>query len=90
MTDQEKEEDYELCLYISTFMSKDTLREDTSKLQWMTIPQPLQIESAPTEHQAVISTEQSIIPTHQQEGGEEHIEEYIESDNPEYAMTREN
>ena len=34
-------------------------------------------------------TEQSTISTHQHEGGEE-IEEDIESDNPEYAMTKEN
>ena len=52
-------------------MSEDTPTEDTSKLQRMTIPQPLQIESASTKHQVVISIEQSIIPTHQQEGGEE-------------------
>ena len=30
------------------------------------------------------------IPTHQRDGGEENIEEYIESNNIEYAMTREN
>ena len=39
LTDQEKKEDYELRLYINTFMS-DTPTEDTSKLQLMTIPQP--------------------------------------------------
>ena len=74
LIDQEKEEDYELHLYISTFMSEDTLTEDTSKLQLVTVLQPLQIESAPTENHAAVPTEQSIIPTHQQEGGEEHIE----------------
>ena len=58
MTGQEKEEDYELLLYISTFMSEDTLTEDTSKLQLMTIQQP--------QHQ------QEIIPTQQQ--GEEETE----------------
>ena len=29
-------------------MLKDTPKEDTSKLQLVTVPQPLQIESAPT------------------------------------------
>ena len=82
MTDQEKEEDNELRLYINTFMLEETPTEDTSKLQLMSIPQPLQIEIALTEHQAVVPTEQSIIPTHQQEGGEEKIEEDIESDHP--------
>ena len=89
MTDQEKEEDYELHLHISTFMSEDIPIEDTSKLQLMTIPQPLQIESASTKHQVAIPTKQSIILTHQQEGGEE-IEEDIKSDNPKYVMTKEN
>ena len=56
----------------------------------MTVPQPLQIESAPTEHQVAVPIERSIILTHQQEGGEEKIEYYSESDNPEYAMTKEN
>ena len=33
LTDQEKEEDYELHLYISTFMSEDIPTEDTRKIQ---------------------------------------------------------
>ena len=70
-------------------MSKDIPTEDTRKLQQTINPQPLQIESAPTEHQVVMPTKQSTILTHHQEGGEE-IEEDIESDNPEYAMTKEN
>ena len=70
LINQEKEEDYELHLYISTFMLDDISIEDTSKLQLMTVPQPLQIGSVPTKHQVVASIEQSIIPTHQQEGGE--------------------
>ena len=70
-------------------MSKDIPTEDTSKIQQTIRPQPLQIESAPIQHQVVVPTKQSTIPTHQQEGGEE-IEEYIEVDNPEYAMTKEN
>ena len=57
LTDQEKEEDYELCLYINTFMSEDILIEDTSKLQLMTVSQPLQIGSVPTEQQVVVLTE---------------------------------
>ena len=33
LTDQEKEEDYELRLHISNFMSKETPAEDTNRLQ---------------------------------------------------------
>ena len=33
LTDQEKEEDYELNLYISTFVSKEALVEHTGRLQ---------------------------------------------------------
>ena len=87
LVNQEKEEDYELRLYISTFMLEDIPIDDSSKLQLMIVSQPLQTESVPTEHQVVVPIEQSIIPTHQQEGGEE-IEEDIESDNPEHVMTK--
>ena len=79
LTDQEKEEDYEFNLHISTLTLGDSLTERQK---------PLQIESASTEHQAIVPTEQSIIPTHQREGGEEHLGEDIESDNPKYAMTK--
>ena len=37
-----------------------------------------------------IPTETNIIMAHRQEEGEEQIEEDIELDNPEYAMTKEN
>ena len=46
--------------------------------------------STPTKHQVAIPAEKSIILAHRQEEGEEQIEEYIESNNPEYAMTKEN
>ena len=45
MANQEKEEDYELRLYINTFMSEDTPIGDTSKLQLVIVPQP-QIQQA--------------------------------------------
>ena len=90
LTNQEKEEDYELHLHISTFMFNDIPAEDTSRLQLTIVPQPIQTRSAPTEHQVAKPTEKSIIPTHQWEEGEEKIEEYIEPDNPEYAMTKQN
>ena len=54
------------------------------------MPQPIQMGSTPTEHQVAISIEKNIIPAHRQEEGEEQIEEDIELDNPEYAMTKEN
>ena len=56
LIDQEKEEDYELLLYINTFTLKDIPTEDTRKLQQTISPQPLQIESAPTEQQVVMPT----------------------------------
>ena len=43
------------------------------------------------EQQAVTPTKQNIIVlTQQHEKGEEQIEEYSQSENPEYAMTKEN
>ena len=50
LTNQEKEEDYKLGLYISTFMSEDIPVEDTNILQLTTVPQPIQMGSTPTEH----------------------------------------
>ena len=38
LTDQEKEEDYELRLHISTFVSEETPAEDTNRLQITIIP----------------------------------------------------
>ena len=38
LTNQEKEEDYELCLYISTFTLEDILTEDTIRLQLTNVP----------------------------------------------------
>ena len=71
-------------------MLEDILAEDTIRIQLTIVPQPIQMGNTPTEHQMAISTERNIILTHQQEEGEEKIEEDIESDNPEYAMTKEN
>ena len=56
LIDQEKEEDYELRLYISTFMSEYIPSEDTNRLQLTTVPQPIQMGSTPTEHQVAIPT----------------------------------
>ena len=82
MTDQEKEEDYEFNLHISTFTSGDPLTEGQK---------PIQIENSPTEQQSVTPIEQNItVPTQQQEEGREQIEEDIPSNNPNYAMTKEN
>ena len=52
-------------------------------------PQPLQIESAPTEQQVAMPIEKITNLTHQHEGGWE-IEKDIKADNLEYAMTKEN
>ena len=48
LTDQEKEEDYELKLYISTFVSEDTPIEPTSRVQ-ITITPPTRVDPQPTE-----------------------------------------
>ena len=57
LTEQEKEEDYEVNLLISTFTTGDSLTEEQN---------PPQIENVPTEQQAVTLTEQRIIiPTQQ-------------------------
>ena len=63
LTDQEKEEDYEFNLHISTFTSRETTTKEKK---------PLQIENTPTEQQAVTLIEKKIIiPTQQNEKGEE-------------------
>ena len=49
LTDQEKEEDYELRLHISTFVSKETLAEDTNRFQLAIIPPTTQRGNTPTE-----------------------------------------
>ena len=46
LTDQEKEEDYELNLYISTFVSEDTPVEHTGRLQ-ITIKPPTTKKTKP-------------------------------------------
>ena len=55
LTDQEKEEDYEVHLHISTFTSEDNTIEEQN---------PLQIENVPTEKQDNVLTEQqAMVPT---------------------------
>ena len=50
LTDQEKEEDYELNLYISTFVSEDTLTGTTSQVHIIVKPSTAKIvDPQPTE-----------------------------------------
>ena len=63
LTNQEKEEDYELSLHISTFMSNEIPKEDTSRLQLRIVTKPTQTGGIPTEHQVVKLVEKSISPT---------------------------
>ena len=49
LTDQEKEEDYELNLYISTFVSEETPVETTGRLQIIIKPPTAQREEIHTE-----------------------------------------
>ena len=65
LTDQEKEEDYELRLHISTFMSKEKLVEDTNRLQIKIIPPTTQRGNTPTEHQVAKPMEKNISLVHQ-------------------------
>ena len=71
-------------------MLEDILIEDTNRLQLTIVPQPIQMGSTLTEHQVAKPIEKIIISVHQQEEGEDHIEEDIKADNPKYAMTKEN
>ena len=94
LTDQEKEEDYELNLYISTFVSEDILVEPTGRVQ-ITIKPPTRfdpqltdqqpIEQQPTEpqpqQQATPPAPASVTPTQLPMNGVEH-------DNPEYALSK--
>ena len=68
-------------------MSEETRVEDTNRLQLTTLPPPTQRGSTPTEHQVAKPVEKNISLVHQQEGGEG-LEEDIEFDNPEYAITK--
>ena len=49
LTDQEKEEDYELRLHINTFVLEETPTEDTNRLQLTIIPPTIQRGSTPIE-----------------------------------------
>ena len=68
-------------------MSDDIPVEDTNRLQITVVPPPTQRGNTPTEQQVTKPAEKSISPVQQQEGGEG-LEEDIESDNPEYAITK--
>ena len=82
MTDQEKEEDYELNLYISTFVLEETPVEGPGQLQIIIKPPTEKREEKHTEQQVTNPVEENFIPT--QEPREE-----IEAENPEYAITKE-
>ena len=87
LTDQEKEQDYELSLYISTFVSEETLVETTGWLQIIIKPSTTQREEIHTEEthaeqQVTNPVEENLIPTHTPR-------EEIEAENPEYVVTKE-
>ena len=94
LTDQEKEEDYELNLYISTFVSKDTPTVPTSRVH-LTVKPPTAKVAAPQPTEQQQPTEQTQ-PTVQQttppaaatvDPAQIPTEE-VEEDNPEYALSR--
>ena len=88
LTDQEKEEDYELNLYISTFVSEETLVEHTGRLQ-ITIKPPTAKRTEPKTANPKPQPQQQITPPDtksvvltQEPTGE------TEPNNPEYAVTK--
>ena len=83
MTDQEKDEDYEINLYISTFVSEETPVEGTGRLQIIIKPSTTQREETHVEQQVTNPAEENLIPTQDPRGE-------IETKNLEYAATKEN
>ena len=83
LTDQEKEEDYELNLYINTFVSEETLVEGPGRLQIIIKPLMAQREETQAEHQVTNLAEENLISTQEPRGE-------IETENPKYAATKEN
>ena len=63
LIDQEKEEDYELNLYISTFVSEETLVEGTGRLQIIIKPPTTQREETHAEQQVTNLAKENLIPT---------------------------
>ena len=82
LTNQE-EEDYELNLYISTFVSEETPAKDTGQLKIIIIPPTLQREETQAQQLVTILVEESLVLTEYQ-GGE------IDTENPEYAVIKQN
>ena len=81
LTDQEKEEYYELWLHISTFVLEETPVEDTTRLQITMIPPTTQKENTQIEQQVTNPAEKSVCPT-QQQGGEKGPEDDMETKKP--------
>ena len=75
LTDQEKEDNYEVCVHINSFTLQDTLTEEVKTLQVVVVP----------------STKQQIELTQQEEEAEQTNEEtHLYNLPPEYVMTKEN
>ena len=83
LTDQEKEGDYELILYIDTFVSEETPTEGTGRLQIVIRPPTRQREETQAQQLVTNPAKESLISTVDQEGE-------IDIENPEYAITKEN
>ena len=88
LTDQEKEEDYELNLYISTFVSEETPVEYTDRLQITIKPstakrtEPQIAKPKPqTQLQITPPAAESVVPTQE-------LTSHAELENPEYAITK--
>ena len=83
LADQEKEEDYELILYIGTFVSEETQSEGTGRLQIIIKPPTLQREETQAQ-QLVTNLAEEILVSTEDQGGE------IDTENPKYDVTKEN
>ena len=68
-------------------MSEETPVEDTNRLQITIIPPTAQRGSTQTKQRVTNPAEKSVNLAQQQEGGEE-LEGYVESNNHQYAITK--
>ena len=81
LIDQEKEEYYELSLYIGTFVLEERPAEDIGRLQIIIRPPTLQREETQAQQLVTNPAQESLVLTEDQ-GGE------IDTENPEYAVTK--
>ena len=91
LTDQEKEEDYELNLYIITFVSEDTPTMPTSRVH-ITVKPPTAkvVDPQPTEQQQpIVQPQQQTTPPDPRTVDPTQVPTgEVEGDDPEYALSK--